>query len=114
MQIVNTIEGKGEAMNKAFRVLGVVLFVAVWAAFANAEETVMTDSGAVEETSDGSYMTDSGEVRSVSEDGSYMKDSGEMGEADADSGDLGGGGSPDQGGSLDESQGGEVEGDGAE
>jgi hypothetical protein len=55
-----------------------------------AEETVMTDSGAEEETSDGSYMTDSGEVKSVSEDGSYMNDSGEMGEADVDSEGLGG------------------------
>lgn len=100
-------------MKKPLLMLGLVVLVAAWAAFANADETVMTDSGAVEETSEGSYMTDSGEVRSVSEDGSYMTDSGGIGEADVDSGDLGGGGSPDQGESFDESQGGEVEGDGA-
>lgn len=55
-----------------------------------AEETIMTDSGVEEETSDGSYMTDSGEMRSVSEDGSYMNDSGEIGEANVDSDGLGG------------------------
>ena len=66
-----------------------------------AEETVMTDSGAIEETSDGSYMTDSGEVRSVSEDGSYMNDSGEMGEADVSSGGLSESSSSGQEGSED-------------
>ena len=68
------------------RIFLVLLFVVFFGAcgIVQAEESVMTDSGEVEETSDGSFLTDSGEVHEVGDDGSYMTDSGEIGEADED------------------------------
>ena len=70
------------------RIFLVLLFVMFFGArgTVHAEESVMTDSGEVEEASDGSFLTDSGEVHEVGDDGSYMTDSGEMGEADEDAG----------------------------
>ena len=61
----------------SFIVLGAMILALSVGGYAVAEEDYMTDSGEVRQVSDGEEMTDSGEIEEVSDDES-MTDSGEV------------------------------------
>ena len=52
--------------------------------YVSAEEDYMTDSGEIREVSDGQIMTDSGRIEDVGSDGEFMTDSGAISEVSRD------------------------------
>ena len=59
--------------------------ISLYGACAMAQEgEYMTESGEIRDVSDGEVMTDSGEMEEVGDDGGYMTDSGEIEETSDD------------------------------